>query len=164
MKQKGLTLTELILTISILGIVFALGSQLLKHLHRLHLQLKARQEIQRDARNCLNLMNRFLREAKASSVKITRYNLLETQYSRIEFQTRDGVNYIFQKVGNELRMTSSTAGEQKLSTNLLYLAFTYPKTDNNSIISISLTMEKDTYEGGEKALHLAIEKVRIMND
>ena len=33
----------------------------------------------------------------------------------------------------------------------------------STILSISITFEKATYEGGTKALQMAVEKVRIMN-
>ena len=50
-----------------------------------------------------------------------------------------------------------------ITGNLRYIAFTYPRSDDPTIISVAVTMEKATYEGGTKALELSIEKVRIMN-
>jgi hypothetical protein len=46
---------------------------------------------------------------------------------------------------------------------LRYIAFTYARTDDPSILSVSITTEKETYESGTKALQMAIEKVRVMN-
>jgi len=45
-----------------------------------------------------------------------------------------------------------------ISQNLHYIAFTYPRTDDPTIISVAITMEKATYEGGYKALELSIRK------
>ncbi len=48
-----------------------------------------------------------------------------------------------------------------ISNNVQYIAFTYPRTDDPTIMSVALTMEKATYQGGYKALELSIQKVRI---
>ena len=50
-----------------------------------------------------------------------------------------------------------------LAENLRFVAFTYPRTDNSGIISVSMTFEEDTFAGHTKALQLSIEKVRVMN-
>jgi hypothetical protein len=55
------------------------------------------------------------------------------------------------------------ANVSKLSDLLSFIAFTFPRTDDATIVSVSLTMQKATFEGGSKALELTVQKVRIMN-
>ena len=56
-----------------------------------------------------------------------------------------------------------TISKSILSHNIGYIAFTYPRTDDTSLISVALTTQSRTYKGGLKALQLSIQKVRIMN-
>ena len=65
--------------------------------------------------------------------------------------------------GNQLFQARGGVTGKMIANNLRYIAFTYPRTDDDTILSISFTFEKATYEGGTKALQMAVEKVRIMN-
>jgi len=58
--------------------------------------------------------------------------------------------------------TSGTS--QVLSSNLRYLAFAAPRSDDLTIVSVSLTLEQEITELRTKALHMASEHVMIMND
>ena len=60
-------------------------------------------------------------------------------------------------------MSTNGAAGKKVADDLRYIAFTYPKSDDGYIISISVTFERATYEGATKALQMAVEKVRVMN-
>ncbi len=163
-KPAGYTLTELILVVAILGIVFGLGPGLLIQMTKFFRQNKARIAIQREARDSLDLINRNLRQAQAGTIVIDQVSG-ESPYSRITFNrlTPDGgtAAMSFYQQGNTLYMVRG--GTKAISKNLRYLGFTYPRTDNDTIISVSLTTETGTYESLTKALQLSVEKVRIMN-
>jgi hypothetical protein len=50
-----------------------------------------------------------------------------------------------------------------ISKNLVYIAFTFPRSDDPSIVSISITMGKSIELGRRKVLELTIQQVRVMN-
>jgi hypothetical protein len=58
---------------------------------------------------------------------------------------------------------NGTSNTTTLSKNIGYIAFTYPRTDDVSIISVAVTMQTPTYLGQKKTLQLSIQKVRVMN-
>ena len=55
-------------------------------------------------------------------------------------------------------------GTKTLAKNLRYLAFMHPRTDDPKLLSVTITLEKATYNAQTKALQLSVEKVRIHND
>ena len=151
---------EMMLVVTIIGLVVFIGPTLLTQLVRFYQLHNAKIEIQRDARASLDLMNRFLRQAESYSVTIDQVSG-QPPYSRISFTTITGLNVIFYQSGTTLyQVVQSTVA---ISRNLHYIAFTYPRSDDPTIISVSMTMEKTTYQGAYKALELSIEKVRVMN-
>ncbi|MDI6757536.1 MAG: prepilin-type N-terminal cleavage/methylation domain-containing protein [Endomicrobiia bacterium] len=160
-KKGGVTLTELMIVVSILGAVFMLGSQMLIQLNRFVIMSQTRIELQRDARTTLSLITRNLRQATADSIKIDRASG-QSPYSRISFTAIDGKQFIFYLSGKNLIM-QTPSGSKTLTADVRYLAFGPPKTETLTIISISLTLEKEIFEGRTKALHMAAEKVMIMN-
>jgi hypothetical protein len=109
----------------------------------------------------LGLVNRNLRQAIGNSIVISERSG-QPPYSMITFTKQQGDTMSFYQNNNKLVMTSGTM-TKTLSSNLRYVAFSFPMSDDMSIISISLTMEKATFKGKSKAMHLAVEKVRIMN-
>jgi hypothetical protein len=127
---------------------------------------RARYEIQRDSKNAINIINRNLRQAKSSSITITQQTG-QPPYSRINFNkyvTSTTVRPMsFYQQGTELFAVDG-GSTRTLTENLRYIAFTYPRTDDDDVVSVSLTLEKATFQGRSKALQLAVEKVRIMND
>lgn len=164
--SKGFSLTELMITIAIVGVVMAVGPPLLLNMVRFFRLQIARAEVQRDARTSLDLINRHLRQAAASTV-IVKNRANQPPYSWITFEITKGDgallgSYGVYQEGNYLYF-NNRGSTITLSENLRYLAFTYPKSDNDAIVSISLTFEKATYGGYTKALQLSIEKVRVMN-
>lgn len=158
----GVTLVEMMIATAVLGIVFALGPGLLTNITRFARLSKARIETQRAARDSLNQINQSLRQAEASSITITS-EPGQPPFSSITFDTVDDRSLKFFQSGKELRFVQDNS-TTTLADGLRYIAFTYPRTDNSKILSVSVTYEKDTYQGGTKALQMAIEKVRIMND
>jgi prepilin-type N-terminal cleavage/methylation domain-containing protein len=158
--KSGLSLVELLLVIAILGILAMVGPRMIISIIKFYQLHTAKLEIQRDARVPLDIVNRFLRQAKAASVVIDQISG-QPPASRVSFTTLDGQNMVFYQRGTSVyQVARSTA---VISQNLHYLAFTYPRSDDPTIISVAITMAHSTYEGGSKALELSIEKVRIMN-
>jgi prepilin-type N-terminal cleavage/methylation domain-containing protein len=158
--QQGFSLMEAMMVVAIIGVVvFAVPRILVQtvNFYQLH---EAKIEIQRDARASLDLINRFLRQAKSSSVVVDQATN-QPPYSRISFTTLQGQSMMFYQSGTSLyQVAQSTVA---ISNNVHYIAFTYPRTDDPTIMSVAITMEKSTYEGGFKALELSIQKVRIMD-
>jgi prepilin-type N-terminal cleavage/methylation domain-containing protein len=160
LHRSGYTLVEMMLVVVILGIICMSAPSLFTHLTRFYQLHNAKVEIQRDARACLDIINRFLRQATSYSVVIDQVSG-QTAYSRISFTTIDGQNMSFYQQGTTLYQVARST--TPISKNLRYIAFTYPRSDDPTIISVAMTMEKATFQGGTKALELSIEKVRIMN-
>ncbi len=158
----GVTLTEVMITVAILGIVVTLGPGILTNITRFSRLSSARIETQRSARDSLNQINQALRQAKAGTVLVSN-ETSQPPFSLISFSTIDGRSVRFYQSGKNLMFVQNSS-TSTLAGGLRYLAFTYPRTDNSKIVSVSVTFEKDTYQGGSKALQMAIEKVRIMND
>ncbi|MBN1384648.1 MAG: prepilin-type N-terminal cleavage/methylation domain-containing protein [Elusimicrobia bacterium] len=159
---KGFTLTELLMVVAIIGIIVGLGPHLLLSINRVFFLNRANIEVQRDTRNTMSLINRTLRQASANSIVIDQI-AGQPPYSRITFQKIQGNTLRFYQDNNKLVM-SNNGIDRTLATNLRYLAFAFAQSDNLSIVSVSITMERGTYEGLTKALNMEIEKVRVMND
>jgi prepilin-type N-terminal cleavage/methylation domain-containing protein len=161
-KPRGVTLVEVMVTVAILSIVFSLGPALLTNVTRFTRLSSARVETQRNARDALNQINQALRQASASTIVITN-ETAQSPFSAINFTTIDGRALKFYQEGDGLRFVQN-GSTVAVADGLRYIAFSYPRTDNSKIVSVSVTFEKATYQGGTKALQMAIEKVRIMND
>ena len=160
-SHKGYTLTEAMLTVAIVGTLAAVSSPLLVQMTNFWRQTSARNAIQRDVRSSLDMINRFVRQAQSGTVVIDAASG-QPPDSRIAFTSIQGQSVSFYQGGNKLYM--SLAGKvSTLSSNIAYIAFTYPRTDDVTLISVVVTLQSPTYLGGKKALQLSIQKVRIMN-
>ncbi len=161
--KKGYTLTELMSVVFIIGILILTGVPLLDNMYKNIMLSKTRLSLQQDARNFMAIVTKFLREAKSSTVVISRHNSLQPYYSKLEFSTIDGKNFKFYQDGRKIIMQDEN-NIRILSNDLRYLAFAFPESSNLSIISISVTLERDLFSGRKKALHMASEKVMVMNE
>jgi type II secretory pathway component PulJ len=150
------------IAIAIMGIMFTVGPTLLINITRFSRLSQARLETQRSARESLSIINRTIRQAQKSTISISQ-ETNQPPYSSISFSTVDGRTMKYYQSGLNLFQVQN-GSTRTLEQNLKYIAFTYPRTDDSSILSVSVTFEKSTYEGASKALQMAIEKVRIMND
>ena len=162
MKNKGFSLTELVIVVAVAGSIFTIGSQILIQVNRFVQLNRVRIDLQRDARVVFSLINRNLRQAGTNSISIDRHSSAQPPYSRIGFTKIDGRTYTFYQDGTKLIM-STQQGSRTLTEDVAYLAFTPPTSEDLSIISVSLTLEKAIYEGGTKSIHMASEKVQVMN-
>jgi len=165
-QSSGVTLIELAITVLLIGIIFSVAPKFFTAITRFIRTNTARVEIQRDARDSLAMINRQLRQARAISVVVTRHPTIPEQppYSKIQFETVSDRDYEFYQENRNLFMTVDAGPRRKIAGNLKYLAFSYPRAFDPTILSVTVTFEKSTYSGHTKALQMAIEKVRVMND
>jgi prepilin-type N-terminal cleavage/methylation domain-containing protein len=161
-KKTGYTLVELMIVLAIVGILFSVGGPILNTANKNWILSRSRLELQTEARAIMYLMSRNLRQAQYATINISRYNNSQPYYSKITFTKIDGKTYSFYQNDKQLIMQY---GEMKrtLTNNVRYLAFTFPESADMTILSISMTLEKDIYDYQKKALHMASEKVHIMN-
>lgn len=165
-SSRGVTLTELMVTVAVIAILMGLGHNILLNLFQFFRLTMARGDVQRDARASLELINRNLRQSSADTIVISQRSG-QPPYSWIQFSIDKGTGtavgtYGFYQEGKDLKYMKD-GSTSTIADNLRYLAFTYPRTDDSGIISVSMTFEEATYSGYTKALQLSIEKVRVMN-
>lgn len=159
--RGGYTLTEMMLVVAILGIVSSAGGMIFLQVFRYFRQSQARIDIQRDARAVFDLMSRNLRQAKATTIVISNA-ASQPPYSQIWFTRSDGKWVKYYQQGTKLyQVTQSTTA---IAENLRFITFTFPRTDDDNLLSISLTLEKATYNQETKALQLSVEKIKVHND
>lgn len=160
-RSPGYTLTEMLMVAAIVGAISSVGPLLLTNLQNFYLMTTARADIQRDARVALDTINRALRQAQYDTVTIDTPSA-GGPYARIRFRHVDGRYMEFRQEANQLVQVSSITASV-VSKNLVYIAFTYPRTDDPTIISVSMTMGKSIQLGRRKVLELTIQKIRVMN-
>ena len=163
---RGYTLSEMMVTVAIVGVLSAVATPLLVNMTNFWRQTLARNTIQRDVRASLDNINRFARQAIAGTVVIDQASG-QPPFSRISFNVLTSSGTIgspvsFYQQNNKLYMSRDNQ-VLLLSSNIAYLTFSYPRTDDVGIISVAVTAQAPTYLGGSKALQLSIQKVRIMN-
>lgn len=160
--RKGYTLVELMMAVSIVSILFAVGPKLLTQFNRFFLMSSVRVDLQRDARGILEVINRNLRQAQSNTVVIDRLSSAQPFFSRIRFVKQQGNALEFYQSGGSLVMVEN--GRTKImSRDLNYLSFAFPRSDDLSVVSVSMTLQKSTYQAQRKTLHMASERVRVMN-
>ncbi len=159
--RAGYTLTEMLMVVAIIGILATVGPTMLTQMQNFFLITSARYEIQRDARTTLDTVNRYMRQAVATTV-VMDTPAGQGPFSRIRFRHVDGRYMEFRQSGSKLIQVIDTA-QSVVSSNLVYIAFTYPRTDDVSIVSVSITMGKSIQLGRRKVLELTIQKIRVMN-
>ena len=165
-STRGFTLTEAMITVAILGILSVGMGKMMIQITRFFRQTAARSDVQRNVRTALEVIQRRLSEARGRTIVIDRFNSSQPFYSMITFTDVDGTVVTFYQEGTKLRSTTLTSGVTKnilLAENLRQMTFSYPLSDNATLISVGLAFEKATYEGGTKNLQLSLEKVRIQN-
>ncbi|MBK8871113.1 MAG: type II secretion system protein [Elusimicrobia bacterium] len=160
-RRQGFTLVETVITASILCMLALVIVPLLLHSTRFFLLNRTRVELQRDARSALAVITKTLRQAQSSTIVISQVNG-QPYYSQIAFSDVGGVSFVYRQTGTVLQETRG-AQTRTLSDDLRFLNFYFPRSDDMTIVSVSLTLEKAIYEGKTKALHVATERVRVMN-
>lgn len=179
--SSGYTLIEAMLVVAIVGILASLGATILLQANRFFLQAKTRTTLQRESRSVMYVVTRELHQAQSATIVIRRVSSSQPYYSRIDFTKEQGTPVTIYQNGNLLCMatnasaftlaqggrlvcqTSGGGSATTLSSNLGYLAFTFPRTDDMTIVSVAMTLQQLAYQGQVKALHAASEKVRVMD-
>ena len=163
--RAGYTLMELLMVVAILGIISSVGASVLLQANRYFIMTKTRIDLQKEARAALYLMTREIRQAQSNTIVISNAPG-QPFYSKITFTKIQGNSLTFQQVGDQLQqLIPRGAATEKiiLSKNLRYLAFTFPRSDQLTILSVAVTLQEAIYQGQTKALHMASENVQVMN-
>lgn len=170
-QEYGVSLVELMIAIAISGIIGVVFAQMQHYITRFTLVSKAKQETVQESRTALLVMQKLIQQGTASTFVIDQ-STGQFPYSRIYFESTD-VNgnvkeFYFYQIEEKLYMAYRNQGaaswhQKVLTDKVRFLAFYYPKTNDNKLISISLTISKKTAEEKETFLQLALQKVRIMN-
>jgi len=164
-STRGVTLVELMITVALSSVVVGGMATLMISYSKMEKLTRARINAQSNVRVYLDLMIKMMRQAQASTVVIDQVSG-ESPWSRITFTKIDGTSISFyqQRVNGEGRLFQAVAGTTKmLATNLRTMKFTYPSTDDSTIIGVSLCFEEPIYGTMTNVLHLSVEKVRLMN-
>lgn len=161
-STKGFSLMEAMIVVAIIGIVSAVAPRLVTQVAKFFILSQTRLELQQEARASMAIITQFVRQAQTSTIRIDQVNG-QPYYSRISFTTIQGTAMTFYQSGTNLIRTQGTR-TNTMSKNLRYLAFTLPRSDDMTIVSLAMTLEKSIYQAQTKALHMASEKVEIMND
>ena len=161
-RRRGYSLVELMMVVAIVGAIAMIGPRLMGQLQNFYLLTTARGDIQRDARASIEVVNRFLRQARYRTIIIDSA-AGQGPYSRIRFEHIDGRTFQYRQEGNKL-IQGVNGVESVLTRNLVYIAFTFPRSDYPRLVSVSMTMGKKTYLENIKELELTVQKIRVMND
>ena len=162
MVKNGYTLLEMMMVVAIIGIIGSVGAGLTIQANRYFTLSNAKVQLQEEGRSILYVITRNLREAQSSTITLSRYSSSQPYYSQITFTTSQGTSMSFFQNGNLLDMQVGNM-TKVLSSDIIYLAFTFPRSDDMNIISVSMTFQTGIYQGGVKALHMASEEVQVMN-
>lgn len=160
-SRRGVTLAELLIVVAILGIIVMFGPDAMTQITRFFILNRARIELQQEARISLSNITQSIRQAQSATVAIDQASG-QPPYSRIAYTQIDGAAVTYWQSGTDLLRQVGT-NQATLSRDLRYLAFTFPRSDDMTIVSVSMTLEKAIYQGMTKALHMASEKVQVMN-
>ena len=166
-NKKGTTLVELMITVAIIGVLFSVGPDLFKNTFKIWRLTEVQTEVQQDARVTLNLIESLLRQAKTSSVTLTRLDSSQPPYSKIQFTTPAGDTYYFYQSGTNLWIyhlsPTAVVHNRIIATNLRYIAFGYPVSTDEMLLSVSICYERSTYEKQTKDFYLSTQKIKVMN-
>jgi prepilin-type N-terminal cleavage/methylation domain-containing protein len=159
--RAGYSLTEMMIVVAIIGILASVGGRVMLQINRYFIMTSTRTDLQREARAMMYVINRNLRQAQSGTIVIDRA-ASQPFCTRLTFTKVQGTTMTFYQSGNSLVQLVGTK-TRTLSKNVKYLAFTFPRSDDLGVVSVSVTLEKAIFQSRTKALHMASEKVRVMN-
>ncbi len=161
--QRGITLVEMLITMAIIGAIAMIAPKIITNVTKIFILSKAKLELQEQARSTMYIVSRELRQAQSSTIRISRHNSSQPHFSSISFnKTGSSVTKTYYQRGSHL-MLQNGSHTITLTKNLGYLAFTFPRSDDMTIVSVSVTLQQQIYGGAFKALHMASERIRVMN-
>ena len=159
---RGHSLMEILVVMIVIGVLATVAPRLLIQVNQFFIFSWVKADLQREGRAAMYLINRDLHQALSNTIRIDQAGG-QPYYSRIAFTKIQGTGMTFYQNGTNLMMTDGGNPAKRLSTSLRYLAFSFPRSNDLTIVSVSLTLEKNIYRANKKALHMASEKVRVMN-
>jgi len=162
MNKKGWTLVEVLIVVTMIGVLSLSVSSIFYNIWQFYKMSYAQKEIQEEARVIMELIRRNLRNGISDTIVISRYDDTQPYYSKIDFNTLDGSRVSYYQIDRTLYQEID-GNKKVLSKNVTYFAITPSKTYELNIISVAITLEKEVYELKKKALHMASEKVMVMN-
>ena len=169
--QRGVTLVELMISITIASLMGYAFTKVQSYILRFTLVSKAKQETVQESRTALTIIQKLIQQGTASTFVIDQQSG-QPPYSRLYFQSTDLNNvtreFYFYQIGRSLYMDYRSLGDPAwkskiISKNLRFITFFYPETNDNTLLSVTLTVSKRTAEQKETFLQLAIQNVRILN-
>jgi prepilin-type N-terminal cleavage/methylation domain-containing protein len=159
-KAAGFTLVEIMIVVAIVGVISMVAPKLFIQVRRFFFLSNTRVALQQEARSAMTVMSGRLRQAQSATIVVDSVSG-QPYFSRITFNDIDGNTIRYFQSGKSLYMVDVST--RTLSTSLRYLSFSLPRSDDLSIVSVSFTLEQSIFEGRTKALHMASEKIRVMN-
>ncbi len=160
-QNLGWTLVEVLIIITILGILSLSVYELYLQIWRFYRLSNAQRVLQQEARNILDLIVWNLRNGRSDTIVISQ-NSGQPYYSKIQFQTIEGSTVTYYQQNRKLVQVIDN-NTKVLSNNVTYFTAVFPKSYEMNIVSIALTLEMYVYDIKKKALHMASEKVMVMN-
>ncbi|MBI5596773.1 MAG: type II secretion system protein [Elusimicrobia bacterium] len=156
---RGYTLTELMVTVAITGTVSSVGWLVMQKSFQAQFMVDAQNEIQQGAFTSFDTLTRLLRPASASSIIIDRFDSSQPPWSRITFDIpSSGQTVSVYQKGQTLYF-----GSVPTFKGLRRITFSYPKSTDAALLSVSLTFEKGVGGGRSKAIQLYIQKIKVQN-
>ncbi|MCX7957301.1 MAG: hypothetical protein N2643_05390 [Endomicrobia bacterium] len=163
MNKKGWTLVELMIIVSMFSILSLSISSLFLHIWRFYRITYVQKELQEEARTVMEHIMRNLRNARSDTIVISRHNSQQPPYSKIDFYTVTGSSVSYYQINRTLYWRVGNSTPNILSKSVTYFAVTFPKSYEMNIVSVALTLERYLYDIRRKALHVASEKIMVMN-
>jgi len=149
------------MVVLIISVIAGSLPQLIRQVYRFYVINNLNSELQQEARIIMEFITKDLRQAQNITITIDSLSG-QPHYSRAGFTTIKNNSVTYYQNGRNLIQTVGSR-RKTLTKNLYYVSFTFPQSYDMTIISVSFTLEKYLYEMQYKALHMASEKVRIMN-
>ncbi|MBK8576229.1 MAG: type II secretion system protein [Elusimicrobia bacterium] len=158
--RRGFTLVELLVVSAVVGslLVASVGAFRTMWLgFRLNL---TRLELSRDGRTAMRAMGDFVRNGRATSIRITT-PAGQPLYSSIEFTNGSGQAVAFFQRDRRLVM-SVNGNTRDLTSDLHHVCFVFPDLLDLTHVSINLTLERQIVPGWTKAVALKQERIEIL--
>ena len=150
-RAGGYTLTEVMMVVDIIGILLSTAPVMMIQLQNNFLLAKTRIQLQEEARPIMEIIISSLRQASG-----------QPPYSRITFYDIQGSTVSFYQTGTYL-YEKRGSNLSKLTRDVQYLSFGFPRSDDMQLVSVALTLQDATYQGQVKALHMSSQQIQVMN-